>query len=230
MKICALSDTHGYYDMSNIDQDTELLLIAGDVVDLDCQRYMNYSEEWFNTTFVDMIGELPKSIKQIVMVGGNHDFYLERKHKDLTELFNKLNIVYLNNRSYDYISEEGKIIKIFGSPYCKIFGNWAYMISNESLEKKFSKIPEDIDILLTHDAPYGTSDICFQDVYWNTHEHIGNIPLQKAIIEKHPKWNIHGHLHSSNHLPEKLQETNVVNVSLLDENYHITYNPFYFDL
>lgn len=230
MKICALSDTHGYYDMSFIEEDTELVLIAGDIVDLNIQSSMRLSEEWFKNEFIEMISSLPKSVKQIIMTGGNHDFYLERHHNGLRELFDSHNIVYLNNKSYDYISEEGNILKIFGSPYCKIFGNWAYMISNESLEKKFSEIPEDIDILLTHDAPYGTSDICFQDVYWNNHEHIGNIPLQKAIIEKKPKWNIHGHLHSSNHLPEKLEKTNVVNVSLLDENYHLRYEPFYFNI
>lgn len=99
------------------------------------------------------------------------------------------------------------------------------MEDNITLESKFKNIPEDVDFLLTHDAPYGTSDICMQDIYWNNGEHIGSRPLRDAIIEKKPKYNLHGHLHSSNHDKEILNETKVYNVSLLDENYNLTYKP-----
>ena len=52
------------------------------------------------------------------------------------------------------------------------------------MTEKFSLIPNDVDFLLTHDAPYGTSDVVLEDVPWNKHEHIGNVPLRDAIIEK----------------------------------------------
>ena len=93
------------------------------------------------------------------------------------------------------------------------------------LESRFKRIPEDVDFLLTHDAPYGTSDICMQNVYWNNGEHIGSRPLRDAIIEKKPKYNLHGHLHSTNHNEEILNETKVYNVSILDERYEVTYSP-----
>lgn len=229
MKICAISDLHGYLDCK-IDSDTEVLIIAGDIISLYYQTSMVLSEAWFKEEFMDFINNLPKSIKKVYIIGGNHDFYIERCHNLLKQYFANTIVELLNNEYSEYTSNDGQLLKVFGSPYCKIFGHWAYMISNDKLEKKFDMIPNNIDILITHDAPYGTSDICLQDIYWNTHEHIGNIPLQKAIIEKHPKWNIHGHLHSTNHVPEKLGDTNVVNVSLLDEQYICTYNPFYFNI
>lgn len=104
------------------------------------------------------------------------------------------------------------------------------MRDNENLSIIFDNIPENIDILLTHDAPYGTSDICLQKESWITEGHLGNKPLRDAIITKSPKFNFHGHLHSSNHSAELLNNTEVYNVSLLDEKYKLTYNPLKLEL
>jgi hypothetical protein len=46
----------------------------------------------------------------------------------------------LIHEEYEYLSNEGKIYKVFGTPYCKIFGNWAFMRENETLKEKFSEI------------------------------------------------------------------------------------------
>ena len=59
---------------------------------------------------------------------------------------------------------------------------------------------------------------------------IGNEPLRDVIIEKRPKINLHGHLHSANHNVERLNETDVYCVSILDEEYRIKYKPLYLEL
>ena len=64
-----------------------------------------------------------------------------------------------------------------------------------------------------------------QNVYWNNGDHIGSKPLRDAVIEKKPKYMFHGHLHSTNHDEEVLNETKVYNVSLLDERYEPIYQP-----
>lgn len=105
------------------------------------------------------------------------------------------------------------------------------MQPDSKLKETYSAIPENIDILLTHDAPYGTSDICYEwTQYGRELEHIGNKPLRDAILEKHPTWNIHGHLHSANHDIELLGNTKVVNVSIVNESYNVVYKPFYFTI
>ena len=41
---------------------------------------------------------------------------------------------------------------------------------------------------------------------------------------------LHGHLHSTNHKKEVLVESDVYNVSLLDENYDLIYDPLILDV
>lgn len=142
-------------------------------------------------------------------------------------------MVYLHNEWYnfDYLDEDGeiKVLTIFGTPYCKIFGSWWNMLNDESLKEKYSEIPSNIDILLSHDCPYGACDMCYGWEAWGrTPEHIGNKVLTEAILDKSPKVALVGHLHSANHNWEQLGNTMVRQVSLLDESYISTYPIFYF--
>ena len=224
MKVCAISDTHGQYDF-NIDP-VDILFICGDIVPLKMQRNILQSMSWFKKTFIPWCEKQP--CKQIYLVAGNHDFFMENKDKELNDVLIGTKIIYLNNQSAEYLDEEsGKIYSIFGSPLCHIFGNWAFMYSPEYEYDEFSKMINNCDFVLTHDAPYGTSDICLEG--WN-HEHIGNSELRDVVLEKNPKYLFHGHLHSTNHDCEMLGDTKVYNVSLLDENYYLKYYPLYFEI
>ena len=134
-------------------------------------------------------------------------------------------VTYLHNSGIDYIStQDTKTYSIFGSPYCHQFGSWAFMRDEKTLVKKFSEIPENLDVLITHDAPYGTSDICLEGFARNK-GHIGCPELRDVIIEKKPSWCVHGHLHSSSHEIEYLNDTKVVNCSILNESYEPCYLP-----
>ena len=82
-------------------------------------------------------------------------------------------------------------------------------------------------ILLSHDAPYGTSDIVTQDVSWNTGDHIGSVAMKELIERIQPDYNLHGHLHTTNHDEEVLGKTKVYCVSVLNEDYEVTYDPLY---
>lgn len=134
---------------------------------------------------------------------------------------------YLCNESIDYISNDGNVYRIFGTPYCHIFGNWPFMRDDERLEKYFDQMPEFCDIVVSHDAPYGCSDICLQRMEV---EHIGCAPLREAILEKKPRYVFHGHLHSSNHEEELLGDSKVYNTSILDEYYNISYKPLILEI
>jgi Icc-related predicted phosphoesterase len=91
-------------------------------------------------------------------------------------------------------------------------------------------VPKDrhIDILLSHDAPYGCSDQCFESMTPN--DHIGSYVIRETIKKYKPTYCIHGHLHTSNHNEEILYDTKVYNVSILDEEYRISFNPLYFEI
>lgn len=229
MKICSISDLHGNLVCypSNYWKDLwecEVLFICGDILPLEIQRDMIKSIEWLTEEFKPWAENLP--VEKVFFIAGNHDFWFERNDIPAHKIFPQdQKVTYLKNELVEYTSsQDSKTYKIFGSPYCKIFGLWPFMRSADFLIKVFNEIPENIDILFTHDAPYGTSDICFEGP-WTNGEHIGNKQLQEAVIAKQPRYHFHGHLHSSNHEEELLGETKVFNTSILDERYLIMYDP-----
>jgi Icc-related predicted phosphoesterase len=225
MKIAAISDMHGLQEFVHIEQ-CDILCICGDIVPLKMQRNIPQSLSWFKKQFIPWCEKQP--CEQIYLVAGNHDFFLERLEREINDVLKGTKIIYLNNQSAEYLDENtGKLYILWGSPLCHIFGSWAFMYSPEYELEEFNKMPENCDIVLVHDAPYGISDICFQG--WNK-EHIGNHELRKVIEEKNPKLLLHGHLHSTNHECETLNNTDVYNVSVVDELYNITYKPLYLEL
>ena len=233
MKICSISDLHGNLEKYPSDywkglDECEILFICGDIIPLDIQTNMDASKIWLIYEFKSWALELP--VEKIYFIPGNHDYLFERYKKEAKELFPLYDKVSLLNNEYtEYLSKDFIKYRIFGTPYCHKFGNWAFMMSEEILKQKFSIIPEDIDILISHDAPFGTSDICYESSY-NPHTHLGCPELRDAILEKNPKLCLHGHLHSSNHKEEILGNTKVYNTSILNEQYNIAYTPLYLDI
>ena len=220
MKIVAISDMHGRCSESTLDayKDIDILLIAGDTVDTYCQRRMEDSEQFYKNDFIPWLKNV--DAKHIVMVGGNHDFFLEKKPDKFKELIEGTNITYLQN---EYVDIDG--ITIYGTPLCHVFFNWAFMPGDDKQREVYKETMDGrkIDILLAHDAPYGCSDICFESSWGR--DHIGSNVLRDIVLEKKPKYLIHGHLHSSNHDEEILGETRVYNVSLVNEAYKQAYKP-----
>ena len=230
MKIAVISDLHGHLPTYPSPywrgiEECELLLICGDILPLNCQTNMIESKRWLIEEFKPWAASLP--VEQVYFIAGNHDFWFEKNDIEARKIFS-LNdkVTYMKNEYLDYYAsiQDSKTYRIFGTPYCHIFGNWAFMRGEETLAHKFSEMPDNVDILISHDAPYGTSDICFEG-FSTSKGHIGCPELRDAIIEKKPKYCFHGHLHSSNHGEEVLGETKVYNTSLLNEQYNLVYEP-----
>ena len=232
-KIIALSDLHG--QLPEINTSFDLMLLGGDLVELYGQSSKLATKEWYEICFSDWINTLPfeNEDSKVLWIAGNHEVAFERLRIagriELAKLVNERTngrAIYLEDELYNFHG-----ITIYGTPWCKIFGNWAFMKNYDSLKETYAKIPENVDILLTHDAPYGTSDLCFGwTTFGRTPVHLGNEPLRDIILEKTPHWNLHGHLHSSNHNEEILGSTSVYNVSLLDEEYNQAYPPLQLEI
>lgn len=225
MRFCAISDLHGY--LSIFIKPCDYLLIAGDIVSTEVQKDTYRSVDWFKTKFIPGISKLPVEEK-VIFIGGNHDKFLEESN---IREFLPDNMVYLQDEIYDCKGD----IQVCGSPWCKKFMRWSFMRkSQEELKRLWGNIeftaPK--SIFLTHDAPHGTSDVLLQrDCPWAREgEHIGNMALKEVLETLQPDYNIHGHLHSTNHEPELLGKTKVVNVSLVNEFYKVVYKPYYFEL
>ena len=225
MKIVGISDLHGQLSGYTIPE-ADILCICGDISPLKFQFNIPSMDGWFKKRFIPWCQEQP--VEQVYLIAGNHDRFMESRtytiHKHL--LGTKIN--YLEDSLCEYIDGNGKIWKIWGTPWCHIFGNWSFMKSPEFEAEKFSLIPEDVDILLTHDAAYGRNDQCFEGRVPN--KHIGNTELANRLNEISPKLHLTGHLHSSQHKIIEYNSTKTACVSLLDENYNLSYKPLLIDV
>lgn len=223
MKFLATSDIHGY--LPNITEEFDLLMICGDICPaIDHSIY--YQENWIKTIFTQWINSLPYKTawSKVILVPGNHDFWFERMSEaqklEIEMLcFNRLKILKHDVYEFEYPVSDGlDSLKIFGTPYCSIFGNWAFMVNDNTLEKKFGQIDEDVEILLTHDSPnvYGLGDVtegAFKQVG------SGNKILAKHIERIKPYILHTGHFHSGNKKFEERNGTWMANVSYINEDY-----------
>lgn len=231
--IAVTSDLHGY--LPEIKR-CDILLICGDIMPLEIQRDFYKSEFWMRSTFAEWIVNLP--CDQVIMVGGNHDYYLEAIENDDIKKYeslyratrNKLEVLY--NKECVVSSKDGDIIKIWGTPYCQEFGNWYFNKSPEELKEAYSSMPKGCDIVISHDPPkvgkYGT-------ILEGSRKgkNCGNPYLAKEIKEKVPRYCFAGHIHSADHNLGTYKGygiTQFANVSYLDESYDPTYNILYLSI
>lgn len=230
MKIIASSDFHG--QLPYINEKFDLFLVPGDVCPAH-SHYYSFQKEWLMTIFANWVKSLPfaNPWSKVILTPGNHDFGLERMtHAELMELEMKCDgrLKILRHDMYEFefpVSDGLDSLTIFGTPYCSIFGNWAFMINNDSLDKKFSQIPEGVDILMSHDSPnIGKLGAILEGPWKN--DDTGNAVLAKHIERVHPKLFVSGHFHSGNHEFQTIFDgVKAANVSYVNEDYYPTYQP-----
>ena len=231
MKAIILSDLHGYLPIL---PDFDLLLIGGDSCPT-TNHSRQYQREWLGKDFAEWVNSLNyrDSYSRVVMIAGNHDLGLENissaAKKEWLSKIKDNRLVYLDNELYAFNyfeADEPKEVTIFGCPYCKVFGNWAFM--RENLEKYYSVIPEGVDILLTHDAA-DINNLGTIQMGAYAGENAGNKLLAEHVKRVHPKYYFCGHIHSGNHNLKEVDGIKMANVSIMDEYYRPTHNPLVLD-
>ena len=229
MKILAMSDLHGQFPNINNIKDIDCVFICGDIVPLDIQRKINKSDEWFKNIFIPWCQAI--DCKQIYLIAGNHDFFMAERDHIINQYLLETKIIYLNNQNAEYFDEKtGKTWHIFGSPDCNIFGNGAFMYSPNKELEDFRKMSNLCDIMLTHDPIYGICDVPRESV-WNNTEHCGNKELRQVILEKNLKGiSLCGHIHTGDKGAIKFNNLTCYNVSLLNEQYKLVFNPIIINL
>lgn len=216
MKIVAVSDLHG--NLPTIPT-CDLLLIAGDITPPGNWRAQL---GFLNGSFRDWLEKQPAG--KIVAIAGNHDTIFETDP----------NLVSL---PWTYLQDSGTEVdglKIFGTPWVKNFGWWSFMTTDEGLEKKFSLIPPDTDIILTHGPPYGFGDKVTS--YRSENEHLwpegecqGSKELLNVIDTIRPKLVVYGHIHEGRG-QYRYGDTVLANVTVVDHAMRHVYRATEIDL
>lgn len=236
MTIKVFSDCHGY--LPNISSEFDLLLIAGDITPAKWGFGSKKVQwDWLINEFKDWFTSLPfKTLaSKVFLIPGNHDKVFE----NITEterlelkfiLGSQFELLIHEEKTFEYLENDDlKQLRIFGTPYCKMFGSWSFMKYNSFLEKAFSEIPENLDILVTHDPPTlnGMGKITQGR---QTGKEAGNEILSKYILEKKPKYVFSGHIHSGNHNFEEVNGIKMANVAHVDETYTPVYSVLTFEI
>ena len=229
MKIATISDTHRRHKEVNIPMDADIVIHAGDATG----RGSHYDI----VEFLEWYGALPNKHK--VLIPGNHDFGFERDWDTYAKIAEENGVRLLYDNS---IAVEGLII--WGSPVQPEFCNWAFNRSrtiedsmsevaqskgHEYIGNHWDKIPDEVDIIVTHGPVFGILD----KTYYGS-EHVGCEVLARKIKEVKPLLHISGHIHEARGVQVEFHgdtPTTYVNASSLDLDYQpYKDTTFVFDL
>jgi predicted phosphohydrolase len=220
MRVVALSDTHTMHEKIQV-PDGDLLIYAGDSLSSGGKaEFMRFRDWWM---------ALPH--KRKVLIAGNHDWFFEHEPALVHDLLPGTS--YLCDSGGTLSPEE---INIWGSPYTPEFCNWAFNVTRGLLyAKHWRKIPQGLDILITHGPPLGILDQKnprhpdSRDVYVQS-VHLGDEELARAVQETRPKHHIFGHIHGSGGLSLTIGETTYHNAAIVDEAYRPAHQPIVFEV
>lgn len=205
MKLIFLSDTHGYHRSMEVPAG-DMIFCCGDF----CGHGTGLGEV---EDFASWFGGLPCRFK--VLVAGNHDFVLEHPGtvKRAERVLREANIEYLCDDGLEALG-----LKIWGSPVQPRFCNMAFnRRRGEEIARHWAKIPNGVDILITHGPPAGRLDAVHGG------ENVGCADLLSAVARARPRIHAFGHIHEGAGRSEE-NGTVFLNASILDRNYRIS-NP-----
>jgi len=209
MRIVCISDTHGLEGNFPV-PDGDLLIHAGDLCNVGTERDVQHFAKW--------LSRLPHRWK--VVIAGNHD-WLFQKQAALARAYLEPGVIYLQDSGCEI---EG--LKLWGSPWQPWFMDWAFNLPRKgaALRAKWSQIPLDTDVLITHGPPCGILDQVLppsaapDSTAELASAHLGCEELAIRLQAIQPKLHVFGHIHGSSGSIEQ-DGTIYVNASICDESY-----------
>lgn len=228
MKIAAWSDGHG--SLPQLKTHVDVLLIAGDFINIYIQRNTEKSLEWFLNNFFNYVATVDAD--KVIITPGNHDFVFERISIDrIKQYINddetiKNKLVYLVDEAYEYMGHN-----FYGTPWCTGPYGWAFCPcdTKSNIDTYFNYIPEDCDILISHQPPKVDKVGC-SNPYMVYEENYGSDYLRDILDKRNIKLHFCGHIHTGIHNGVPYGNTMVYNVSVKNEDYIDVYDVTYVEL
>lgn len=215
MKLVFISDTHNRHKNLLIPE-CDILISCGDFTSMGYEDEVRKFSKWMDQ----------QDARHIIIVPGNHELYFE---KGLPESLNwiKDECPIANVLMNDSIEIEG--IKFHGLSWTPFFFDWAFNAGRTIVEAGFyrkpfmgdlvEKIPDDVNILISHGPPHGILDTVNYADGTPKSGNLGCWELLKRVTElKDLDIHAFGHIHSS--AGEKHQDgVSFYNASICDEIY-----------
>lgn len=210
MKICIISDTHNKHKRLGTLLEADVIIHCGDMTSMGHSHEITEFMKWFSGL---------NQFKYKICVAGNHDWLFDTNRLIAREKVPS-NVIYLEDQEKII---EG--VKFYGTPVQLPFMNWAFNKPEERLIPHWQAIPDDTDVLITHQPPYSIFD-------WSIYDkiHTGSPSLYKEVVERiKPKLHCFGHIHSGYGI-KVIENTTFINASNLDEDYMCVNNPIIFEI
>ncbi len=207
MRIVIVSDTHGgHEELGSLSGD--ILIHCGDVEHLfrSEDRAIEKIDEWFGR----------QRFEHILCIGGNHDLELERRARANPQPFR--NAIYLQDAGFVH-----RGVRFYGAPWVPILDNHAFFADDQALVSAWSRIPDDVGVLITHTPPAGVMDVSSRG------EMLGCRYLARRLEKLDPKLHCFGHVHASAG-NRTIGGTTYVNASSVNSRFEIAVPPFVFDV
>lgn len=205
MKIVCMSDSHMQHEHVTV-PDGDIFIHSGDALGRGTVSETIRFNQW--------LGTLPHKHK--IFVPGNHDELFEMNPEVAKELLSNATVL---------IDESVQIggLKIYGSPWTPTFYDWSFMKSDSELASVWEKIPNGLDILITHGPPYGILD------FNKSGNLCGSQTLYRAVADKQPRFHIFGHIHQASGTLQH-NSTTFINAAILNDWYNLVCEPKVFDI
>lgn len=178
--IVCISDTHNA--QFNI-PDGDILIHAGDLTQSGSFQELQAALAWLRA----------QTHPTKIVIAGNHELLLdsawtnspgrapavsERAQLDWGD------IMYLENEEATISCQNGRRLRIYGSPCTPRHGNWAFQYPRNQ-DVWTGSVPDAIDILITHGPPLGHLDL----------EKLGCAYLLQTLWRVQPRLHVFGHIH-----------------------------------
>lgn len=225
-RFVCFSDTHGRHDRIKGEHiyPADVLLHAGDFSNTGELEQIESLSRWLES--------YPAEHK--VVIAGNHDVTFDAKWYSVPQNQARFH----RSQPYDvakcraalagctYLEDSAVQVcgyTIYGSPWQPEFCDWAFNLTAEECREAWARIPEQVDVLMTHGPPHGFGDLC------STGKRAGCQELLQAIRCRTVPVHISGHIHEGYGV-DRDERTVYVNASTCTLKYQPLNPPVVFDL
>jgi len=184
--------------LNSIIKGGDLLIITGDLTAKDTQEDLDGFDIWLSS----------QKYRKKIFIAGNHDHHLMNEQPRIyqSNFSNELSGRIRSFEKFEYLCDSGtefEGLKIWGSPWSSWFKGinpkctaFTYTNQTEHYDDHIMKIPENTDILITHEPAFGVLDGIPQDD--GSLFHVGSQALLGWLkyVER-PKLHVFSHIHEA---------------------------------
>lgn len=195
--VTCISDTHSKFP--KVPPAGELLIHAGDLTNSGTLNSIQQTVDWLKSLQKPWPGS-SDGYRYIVVIAGNHDSFFDERSRSIHDTKTSKpprgrkiewgKILYLQHDSITLTFPGDRKLKIHGAPQIPKCGGKEFAFQYERGQDAWSNtIPDDVDILVTHNPPKWHLDIAQNGGLGDEHE-------LKECWRVKPTLHVFGHIHS----------------------------------